>query len=90
MLSKELTSDEKLNIIETEYDIPIEDTIRKDVSVTCNLSQGIREDGKAIGETKIILSMHEKGYTIEQIAEVAEKSLSEIKAIIEKRTPILT
>ena len=89
LLSKELTSDEKLNIIETEYDIPIEDTIRKDVSVMCNLSQGIREDGIAIGETKIILSMHEKGYTIEQIAEVAEKSLSEIKAIIEGKEPIL-
>lgn len=90
LLSQKLTSDEKLNIIETEYDIPIEDSIRKDVNVMCNLSQGIKENGIAIGETRFILSMHEKGYTIEQIAEVAEKSLSEIKAIIEKRNPVLT
>ena len=32
LLSKSLSSDEKLNIIETKYDIPIEDSIRKDVS----------------------------------------------------------
>ena len=36
LLSKELTIDEKLNIIENEYDIPIEENFRKDVSVMCN------------------------------------------------------
>lgn len=50
LLSKELTIDEKLNIIGNEYDIPIEENFRKDVSVMCNLSQGIKEDGIAIGE----------------------------------------
>ncbi|MCM1134753.1 MAG: Rpn family recombination-promoting nuclease/putative transposase [Clostridium sp.] len=85
LLSKSLSSDEKLDIIETEYNIPIADSMRKDVSVMCNLSQGIREDGIEIGEAKIILSMHDKGYTLEQIADVAEKSIEEIKAIIEKR-----
>ena len=89
LLSKKLTSDEKLNIIETEYDIPIEDSLRKDVSVMCNLSQGIKEDGIAIGEARFILSMHEKGYTLEQIADVAEKSIDEVRAIIEKREPVL-
>ena len=50
LLSKELTIDEKLNIIGTEYDIPMEEDFRKDVSVMCNLSQGIKEDGIAIGK----------------------------------------
>ena len=54
LLSKKLTSDEKLNIIETEYDIPIEDSLRKDVSVMCNLSQGIREDATDEANAKII------------------------------------
>lgn len=89
LLSKKLTSVEKLDIIEREYDIPIEDSLRKDVSVMCNLSQGIKEDGIAIGEARFILSMYEKGYTLEQIADVAEKSIEEIKAIIEKREPVL-
>ena len=38
----------------------------------CNLSQGIKEDGIAIGEArkeeKIILNMHNNGFTVEQIA----------------------
>lgn len=51
----------------------------------CNLSQGIREDAKA----EIIINMHKKGYTLEQIADVAEKSVEEIKAIIEKREPVM-
>ena len=85
LLSRNLSSDEKLRIIETEYDIPIEESIRKDVSVMCNLSQGIREDANA----EFIMSMYKKGYTLEQIADVAEKSIEEIKAIIKKREPVL-
>ncbi len=46
LLSKELTIDEKLNIIGNEYDIPIEESFRKDVSVMCNLRQGI--EGKEL------------------------------------------
>ena len=85
LLSKKLTSDEKLDIIEREFDIPIEDSLRKDVSVMCNLSQGIRDDANA----EFIMSMYQKGYTLEQIADVAEKSVEEIKAVIEKREPVL-
>ena len=59
--------------------------IRKDVSVMCNLSQRIREDANA----EFIMSMYKKGYTLEQIADVAEKSFEEIKAIIRKREPVL-
>ena len=50
-----------------------------------NLSQGIREDAQA----EIIMNMYKKGYTLEQIADVVEKSIEEIKAIIEKREPVL-
>ncbi len=54
----------------------------------CNLSQGIKEDGIAIGEARFILSMHKKGYTLEQIADVSGKTIEEVEAIIEKREPI--
>ena len=80
LLSQKLTQSEKLNIIEKEYDIPLEDNIRKDVSVMCNLSQGIVDDTKA----EIILNMFKKGYTLEQIADVTEKSISEIEKIVKK------
>ena len=99
LLSKELTIDEKLNIIGTEYDIPMEEDFRKDVSVMCNLSQGIKEDGIAIGkeigkeigevigeargEARIILNMHNNGFTAQQIADATSKDLKDIEAIIE-------
>ena len=89
LLSKKLTSDEKLNIIETEYDIPIEDSLRKDVSVMCNLSQGIREDATDEANAKIIMNMHRDGYSSEQIARIVEKTIEEVEAVIKKREPVL-
>ena len=86
LLSKELTIDEKLNIIGNEYDIPIEENFRKDVSVMCNLGQGIKEDGIAIGraegEAGLIIKMYKNGFTTEQIASATDKDIEEVKAII--------
>ena len=56
----------------------------------CNLSQGIREagwkaglsEGRAEGFTEIFSNMYKKGYTLEQIADIADKTEDEIKAII--------
>lgn len=87
LLSKELTIDEKLNIIGEEYDIPIEESFRKDVSVMCNLSQGIEDKGIAIGEARekarIIFSMYNNGFTAEQIASAINKGIEEVESIIE-------
>ena len=82
LLSKELTVDEKLNIIEGEYDISVEENIRKDVSIMCNLSQGIEDKGIAIGEARIILNMHDNGLTAEQIAAATDKDIKDIEIII--------
>lgn len=86
LLSKELTVEERLDIIENEYDIPIEENIRKDVSVMCNLSQGIEDKGIAIGEArekaKIIISMYNNGFTAEQIAAATDNDIEDVAAII--------
>ncbi len=83
--------------METEYGIVADNRIREDVSAMCNLSQGIREKGiaegkargEAIGEARgkarLILNMYDKGYVLEQIADIAEQSIEEIKTIIETR-----
>ena len=59
----------------------------------CNLSQGIKEDGIAIGEArkeeKIILNMHNNGFTVEQIAMATDKNVEEVKAIIAEKEPCL-
>ena len=80
LLSSELKEQEKLDIIKHEYNIPIRSEFREDVSVMCNLSQEIVDDTKA----EIIMNMYRKGYTLEQIADVTEKSVSEIEEIIKK------
>lgn len=96
LLSQELTINEKLSIIGNEYDIPIEENLRKDVSVMCNLSQGIEDKGiakgKAIGEAriaKIITNMYQKGFTAEQIASITDKNIADVTAIIEGKEPAL-
>ncbi len=88
LLSRELSEQEKLEILEKEYEIPLEEEIRKDVHEMCNLSQGIKEDGIAIGEAKLMYNMYKKGYSLEQIAEVAEKSIEEVKVVIESKNSI--
>lgn len=101
LLSAELPIEEKLDILETEYEIPMEEEGKEEMKVMCNLGEGIREKaeargearGKAIGEVqgeakrerKFILNMYGKGYTLEQIADVAEKSVEEVWGIVEER-----
>lgn len=47
-----LTNEQKLNIIKSEYGIPIED-VREEVRVMCNLSQGIKAEGISLGVEKL-------------------------------------
>ena len=67
--------------------------LRKDVSVMCNLSQGIEEKGIAIGraegEAGLIIKMYKNGFTAEQIASATDKDIEEVKAIIAGKEPAL-
>mgnify|MGYP007124136375 CR=1 FL=1 len=73
LLSSELKEQEKLDIIEHEYNIPISQEFREDVRIMCNLSTGIEERAteRATEKTseKFILNMYKKGYTLDQIAD---------------------
>ena len=99
LLSRELTVDEKLDIIGNEYDIPLEENFRKDMSTMCNLSQGVKEEGIAIGrregleegrregyaegEAGLIMTMYKNGLLPEQIASATDKTVEELKTIIQ-------
>ncbi len=85
LLSAELTVDEKLGIIKTEYSIPVDEKLRKDMSAMCNLSQGIRDNTLV----DVIMTMYENNFTLEQIAVATKKSVEEVRAIIKKRESIL-
>ena len=85
LLSSELKEQEKLDIIEHEYNIPISQEFREDVSIMCNLSQGIED--KAIA--KIVMNMYKIGYTQNQIADAVGVSVDEVEAIIKKKEPAM-
>lgn len=90
LLSSKLKVDEKLDIIGNEFQIPLENDIRKDVSEMCNLSQGIEdrayERGTANGLAKAVLRMYKKGYSIEQISDTLDMDIKEVQDIIENAT----
>ena len=89
LLSSELKEQEKLDIIEHEYNIPISQEFREDVRIMCNLSTGIEEKATEKTSEKFILNMYKKGYTLDQIADVAETGVDEVKAIIKKKEPAM-
>ena len=97
--SQTMTAEQKLKLMKQEYDIPVDrHSIREEVNIMCNLSEGVEEMGyvkgeaagivkgeiigEARGKSEIILKMHKKGYSLEQIMDVTEMSEDEIKAII--------
>ncbi len=85
LLSMELSVDEKLGIMESEYSIAVDDRIREDVSAMCNLSQGIRDNTLV----DVIMNMYENNFTLEQIAVATKKSVEEVRIIIKKKEPVL-
>ena len=78
LFTNELTADEKISIIESESEL------RKDVRKVGGLGESLIENAVEQREIKFIISMNEKGYTIEQIADVTEKSKEEVEAVLEK------
>lgn len=100
LFSAELSVQEKLDIIQNEYDIQTDKVITEGVYTMCNLSQGIREnaerkgraagraegraEGQAERETQLIFTMFRKGYTLEQIADVIETSIGTVKDVLAK------
>jgi len=89
LLSSELKEREKLDIIEHEYNIPTSQEFREDVRIMCNLSTGIEERATEKTSEKFILNMYKKGYTLDQIADVAETGVDEVEAIIKKKEPAM-
>ena len=102
LLSMELNVEEKLNIIEKEYEMPVEARMREEVNSMCNLGEGIREKALVEGTVKgllkgrneeksdLILKMYRKKYPLQEIAELVGKSIEEVQEVIESQKPLLS
>ena len=92
LLSETLREEEKLDILKNEYHIPMEKSIKEDVKVMCNLSEGIEErgimKGKAEGRTEHLKQQVQKklakGKSVEVIADELEESVSAIENVLEE------
>ncbi len=89
LLFQKLTVDEKINIIGNEYEIPMEDKFREDVSVMCNLSQGIKEEGIEIGRAEgemmaFAKLIRAKKMTPKEVAAMTGMTETELLKAIEK------
>ncbi len=89
LLSSDLKEEEKLEIIEQEYNIPINNEFREDVRIMCNLSTGIEERATEKTTENIILNMYENKFSLEQIALATKKSTEEIEKIIKEKEFLL-
>lgn len=96
LLSEKLSVDEKVNIIENEYHIPMEKSLEEDVKTMCNLSEGIEErameagieQGKAEGRLEFLKQLVQrklnKQMNAEEIAEDLGADIDEIQEIIDE------
>jgi hypothetical protein len=87
LLSKNMPLKERFKIFEEEYNIPMQDDLRRDVSNVSNLGQGLVEE--TIEETNIkhVLNMHKLDLPVDLIAKSVELSEEEVKRIIEENSP---
>ena len=79
---------EKKKILEEEFGVAMNEELEREVLVMCNLSQGVkaegREEGINIGEMRMLVKQVRKGrVTIEEAAEDAGMTVEEFKKVME-------
>jgi hypothetical protein len=72
----DLSADDKIKVMEEEYDIPMEEQLKEDLVDMCNLSKGITARGEARGEARgIIQTALEFGATESDIVNKLQEKL---------------
>lgn len=88
LLSTQISADEKLRIIKTEYGILLEENIEEEVSGMCNLSQGIWEMGMREGIEKAELSAIEN--IMLKLKITAEQAMDMLDIAADRRTEYIS
>lgn len=88
LFADKMTKEEKIEILEREYQIPMDEKLEKELEIMCNLGQGVLERGLKrgieLGKIQFIISMHDEGYAIDKIAKVAKMNQTSVKKIIKE------
>lgn len=89
-MSMEMKAKDKITIMEAEYGIPVENDIREEVNIMCNLGEGLAEnymkqgieEGKEQIKKSVILNMYADGVSMENIIKWAGADENLVKAVI--------
>ena len=92
LLSSSIAATEKKKILEEEFGVAMNGELEREVLVMCNLSQGVkaegREEGINIGEMRMLVKLVRKGrVTIEEAAKDAGMTVEEFEKVL-KNTPL--
>ena len=92
LLSSSRAATEKKKILEEEFGVAMNKELEREVLVMCNLSQGVkaegREEGINIGEMRMLVQLVRDGdLKIERAAEKANMTVEQFKKVMEN-TPL--
>ena len=92
LLSSSRAATEKKKILEEEFGVAMNEELEREVLVMCNLSQGVkaegREEGINIGEMRMLVQLVRDGdLKIERAAEKAKMTVEQFKKVMEN-TPL--
>lgn len=88
LLSSSRAAAEKKKILEEEFGVAMSEELEREVRIMCNLSQGVkaegREEGISIGEMRMLIKLVRKGrLTVEEAAEDAGMTVEKFKEAME-------
>ncbi len=83
LLSQDLSANEKIEILEAEYELPRND-VGKDVIAVSNLAEGILEEGIAKERKNTIKNALISGMTAEDVVKIFHYSLEDVKSVEEE------
>ena len=88
LLSSSRAATEKKKILEEEFDVSMNEELEREVTVMCNLSQGIkaegRQEGIGIGEMRMLVKQVKKGrVSIAEAAEDADMTVEQFRKVLE-------
>ena len=70
LLSPEMEPMKKCEIIENEYRIQVEDEVREEMNIMCNLGEGLWEEAHAAGRKEGLATGRAEGYDVTMLDEV--------------------
>lgn len=82
LLSDEMSPKRKMDVIHSEYGIPMNADFEEEVSDMCNLSLGVREKAMQEKTRSIIINMYENDLSVNEISKFTKSTIEFVEDTI--------